>query len=122
MPYGAKNGTVNGTDFVSFGRGEDALLLIPGLGHVRPAKAQGVHGPLQIVRHVPDGKALRQGVSPAEYVHPVRLGVCPTVDGMCLWSLPITAAEVVLLLLSMIPVERALKENFDENGRRRAVR
>ena len=32
MPYGAKNGTVNGTDFVSFGRGEDALLLIPGLG------------------------------------------------------------------------------------------
>ena len=44
--------------------------------------------------------------------------LCPTVDGMCLWSLPITAAEVVLLLLSMIPVERALKENFDENGRR----
>jgi hypothetical protein len=38
---------------------------------------------------------------------------------MCLWSLPITAAEVVLLLLSMIPVERALKENFDEYGRRR---
>ena len=32
MPYGVKNGTVNGTDFVSFGRGEDALLLIPGLG------------------------------------------------------------------------------------------
>lgn len=32
MPYGVKNGTVNGMDFVSFGRGEDALLLIPGLG------------------------------------------------------------------------------------------
>ena len=32
MPYGAKNGTVNWMDFVSFGRGEDALLLIPGLG------------------------------------------------------------------------------------------
>lgn len=45
--------------------------------------------------------------------------LCPTVDGMCLWSLPITVAEVALLLLSMIPVERALKENFDENGRRR---
>ena len=45
--------------------------------------------------------------------------LCHTVDGMCLWSLPITAAEVVLLLLSMIPVERALKENFDEYGRRR---
>ena len=45
--------------------------------------------------------------------------LCPTVDGMCLWSLPITTAEVLLLLLSMIPVERALRENFDENGRRR---
>ena len=45
--------------------------------------------------------------------------LCPTVDVMFLWSLPITAAEVVLLLLSMIPVERALKENFDEYGRRR---
>ena len=45
--------------------------------------------------------------------------LCPTVDGMCLWSLPITTVEVVLLLLSMIPVERALKENFDEYGRRR---
>lgn len=43
----------------------------------------------------------------------------PTVDGMCLWSLPITVVETVLLLLSMIPVERALRENFDENGRRR---
>ncbi len=44
--------------------------------------------------------------------------LCPTVDGMCLWSLPITVVEAALLLLSMIPVERALKENFDENGRR----
>ena len=32
MPYGAKNGTVNGTDYVAFGRGERALVLIPGLG------------------------------------------------------------------------------------------
>lgn len=45
--------------------------------------------------------------------------LCPTVDGMCLWSLPITVVEVALLLLSMIPVERALKVNFDENGCRR---
>ena len=52
-------------------------------------------------------------------VPPVVTLLCPTVDGMCLWSLPITTAEVLLLLLSMIPVERALKENFDENGRRR---
>lgn len=41
------------------------------------------------------------------------------VESMCLWSLPITVVEVVLLLLSMIPVERALKENFDDHGRRR---
>ena len=45
--------------------------------------------------------------------------LCPDVESMCLWSLPITAAEVVILLLSMIPVERALKENFDGNGRRK---
>lgn len=44
--------------------------------------------------------------------------LCPTVEGMCLWSLPITVVEVAALLLSMIPVERALKENFDGNGRR----
>lgn len=45
--------------------------------------------------------------------------LCPTIDGMCMWSLPITTAEVVILLLSMIPVERALKKHFDENGVRR---
>ena len=44
--------------------------------------------------------------------------LAPDAESMCLWSLPITAAEVALLLLSMIPVERALKENFDESGRR----
>ena len=43
----------------------------------------------------------------------------PDTESMCLWSLPITVVEVVALLLSMIPVERALKENFDGNGRRR---
>lgn len=45
--------------------------------------------------------------------------LCPDVEAMCMWSLPITVAEVAALLLSMIPVERALKENFDEHGRRR---
>lgn len=45
--------------------------------------------------------------------------LCPTVDGMCLWSLPITTVEAALLLLSMIPVERALKKTFDKNGNRR---
>lgn len=44
---------------------------------------------------------------------------CPTIDSMCLWSLPITVVEVALLLLSMVPVERALKKYFDENGVRR---
>ena len=44
--------------------------------------------------------------------------LCPDVEAMCMWSLPITVVEVVALLLSMIPVERALKENFDGNGRR----
>ena len=45
--------------------------------------------------------------------------LAPTAESMCMWSLAPTTAEVVLLLLSMIPVERALKENFDENGNRR---
>ena len=45
--------------------------------------------------------------------------LCPTAESMCLWSLPITVVEVVALLLSMIPVEQALKVNFDENGYRR---
>lgn len=45
--------------------------------------------------------------------------LCADLEAMCMWSLPITAAEVTALLLSMIPVERALKQNFDENGRRR---
>ena len=45
--------------------------------------------------------------------------LCPTPESTCLWSTPITAVETVLLLLSMIPVERALKENFDEHVNRR---
>ncbi len=45
--------------------------------------------------------------------------LCPDVEAMCMWSLPITVVEVALLLLSMLPVERALKENFDEHGHRR---
>ena len=42
-----------------------------------------------------------------------------TVDSMCLWSLVPTTAETVVLAATIIPVERALKRNFDENGRRR---
>ena len=44
--------------------------------------------------------------------------LAPTVESMCLWSLPITAVEAALLLLSMIPVERALRKTFDKNGDR----
>lgn len=44
--------------------------------------------------------------------------LAPTVESMCLWGLPITAVEAALLLLSMIPVERALKKTFDKNGNR----
>ncbi len=32
MPYGAKNGTVNGMDYACFGAGARALAMIPGLG------------------------------------------------------------------------------------------
>ncbi len=32
MPYGAKNGTVNGTDFVSFGRGRTRFCSSPAWG------------------------------------------------------------------------------------------
>lgn len=45
---------------------------------------------------------------------------CPTMESMCLWSIAPCAVEVtVMLIAALIPVERALKENFDENGRRR---
>ena len=45
--------------------------------------------------------------------------LCPDVQSMCNWSLVPTTAETVVLAATIIPVERALKRNFDENGRRR---
>ena len=44
--------------------------------------------------------------------------LCPTVESMCLWSLVPTTAETVVLMVSIIPVERALKQNFDKDGNR----
>lgn len=44
--------------------------------------------------------------------------LAPDLGSMCLWSTLITAVEAALLLLSMIPVERALKKTFDKNGNR----
>ena len=44
--------------------------------------------------------------------------LCPTVDSMCNWSLVVTAAEVVELVVIIFPVERALKQNFDKDGNR----
>ena len=45
--------------------------------------------------------------------------LCPDVQSMCYWSLVPMTAELVVLMASISPVERALKQNFDENGRRR---
>ena len=36
------------------------------------------------------------------------------------WSVLIMAAQILVLLLSILPVERALKKEFDEFGHRRA--
>ena len=102
MPYGAKNGTVNGTDPPWDTPSTSARR--------RPRASMAPFRSSAMSRMVkPSGRAFLRLNTYTRYA----------VDGMCLWSLPITAAEVVLLLLSMIPVERALKENFDENGRRR---
>lgn len=43
----------------------------------------------------------------------------PTVESMCLWSMAPTALEVVALAATIFPVERALRQTFDENGNRR---
>ena len=43
----------------------------------------------------------------------------PTIEAMCLWSIPITVVEIAVALLSIFPVERALKRNFDRNGVRK---
>ena len=42
--------------------------------------------------------------------------LCPTVNAMCSWSLVPMTAELVVLMASISPVERALKQNFDGNG------
>ncbi len=44
--------------------------------------------------------------------------LCPTTESMCLWSLVPTMLEVVVLVATIFPVERALKRNFDGNGMR----
>ena len=44
--------------------------------------------------------------------------LCPTVESMNNWSLVVMAAEVVMLLAIIFPVERALKRNFDKDGKR----
>lgn len=45
--------------------------------------------------------------------------LAPDMGAMCMWSTPVTAVEIVVMVLSIIPVERALKQNFDKNGVRR---
>ena len=45
--------------------------------------------------------------------------LCSTPEAVCLWSIPITTAELVAMVLTLVPVERALKRNFDENGKKR---
>ena len=42
--------------------------------------------------------------------------LCPTVNAMCYWSLVPMTVEVVVLMASIAPVERALKRNFDKDG------
>ena len=44
--------------------------------------------------------------------------LCPTVQSMCRWSLAPTTAEVVVMAAIYFPVERALKRNFDKDGKR----
>ena len=45
--------------------------------------------------------------------------LCPTMESMCLWSMAPIAAEAVVLIATIFPVERALKKNFDKSGNRR---
>lgn len=45
--------------------------------------------------------------------------LAPTMGAMCMWSLVPTTVEIIVMLAAIIPVERALKQNFDENGVRR---
>ena len=44
--------------------------------------------------------------------------LCPDTESMCLWSLAVTTAETVVMTVIYIPVEWALKQNFDKDGNR----
>ena len=45
--------------------------------------------------------------------------LAPTMGAMCMWSMAPMTVEIIVMLASIIPVERALKRNFDGNGMRR---
>ena len=42
----------------------------------------------------------------------------PDTESMCLWSLAVASAETVVMTVIYFPVERALKRNFDKDGKR----
>ena len=44
--------------------------------------------------------------------------LCPDVQSMCNWSLVPTTVETVVMAATIFPVERALKRNFDKDGKR----
>ena len=44
--------------------------------------------------------------------------LCPDTESMCLWSLAVASAETVVMTAIYFPVERALKHNFDKDGKR----
>ena len=44
--------------------------------------------------------------------------LCPDINAMSIWALVLMAAEFAVLMASISPVERALKQNFDDNGHR----
>ena len=45
--------------------------------------------------------------------------LAPTMGSMCMWSMAPMTVEIIVMLAAIIPVERALKQIFDENGNRR---
>ena len=45
--------------------------------------------------------------------------LAPTFESMCMWSIAPVTVEIIVMLAAIVPVERALKQNFDENGMRR---
>lgn len=42
-----------------------------------------------------------------------------SVEEIGMWCIPVTAVQLVVLVGSIFPVERALKRNFDQFGRKR---